>query len=367
MKIAMLSLVHWLIWGAVAFGGGWLFDAWGLPVGWLLGPMVASMLLAMVLPPPSGLDRQGSMVGQWIIGTMMGASFSVGALRSGLPYVPVLLGLIVFTAGLCLLNGWLLQRWAGVDATTGFLGSLPGAAAASVALAADLKADQFLVVMLMYIRVLLIILLVPLLLSPWLGGDVLTEAGGGGRTFVSPEPLFVLLSVVLAVGVAWLGRRRRIPSANYIGPFVLFLLLGGLFPGLRLGLPPACFPLGMLLLGVSVGARFDLKRFRRLWRIALIQMGLVCGLLLACLGAGYVFHVATGVDFLTAVLCTTPGGKESMTALSIEIGGNVELVIVMQTVRWLLVMFLGPALALWMAGRVGGRTATPPGEPVRAE
>ncbi|MDX9979539.1 MAG: AbrB family transcriptional regulator [Lentisphaeria bacterium] len=354
MQRPLVPIVRWLVWGLVAVAGGWLFDVLRLPVAWLLGPMVTAMILSMLLAPPPGIERNGSTVGQWIIGTMMGASFSLTALRAGLPHIPVLLGLIVFTAGLCLLNGWLLQRLAGVDATTGFLGSLPGAAAASVALAADLKADQFMVVMLMYIRVLLIILLVPVILSPWVDTETVAGGGRGGRVFVSPAPWFSVLSLALAVGVAWLGRRARIPSANYLGPFVLFLFLKNLLPELRLGLPSPCFRLGMLLLGVAVGARFDLNRFRQLWRPALIQVGLVCGLLLACLGAGYVFHRATGVDLLTAVLCTTPGGKESMTALSIEIGGNVELVIVMQTVRWLLVMFLGPALALWMAGRVGG-------------
>mgnify|MGYP001021883984 CR=1 FL=1 len=127
------QMVLWSAWGATAFGGGWLFSSCRLPVAWLLGPMVASMLLRTALAPPPLLGQHGTMVGQWIIGTMMGASFSVAALRSGLPHVPVLLALVVLTAGLCLLNGWLLQRLAGVDATTGFLGSLPGAAAASVA------------------------------------------------------------------------------------------------------------------------------------------------------------------------------------------------------------------------------------------
>lgn len=327
--------------------------------------MVACMLLRAIIPPPTGLDRGGTRLGQWIIGTMMGASFSFASIRAGVPYIPVLLGLVVFTSVLCLLNGWLLHRLAGVDANTGFLGSLPGAAVSSVALAEDLKADPFMVVMLMYTRVLLLILLVPLFLSPWIDPDVVA-ATRGGRAFSQPTPVMALLSVALALGAARLLQRLRVPSANYLGPFLLFILLRALRSDWVFGLPAGFFPLGMLLLGTSVGARFDLAALRKVWRPVLIQVGLVCGLLIACLGSGYVFHRLTGVDLVTAVLCTTPGGKESMTALSIEIGGNVELVIVMHTVRWLLVLFLGPAIAIAVATwvqrstRVSGANATYP-------
>lgn len=298
--------------------------------------------------PPRYLAKGGRTLGQWIIGTMVGASFSIAAVRTGLPYIPVLLILVVFTAGLCLLNGWLLQRWAGVDATTGFLGSLPGTAAASVALASDLKADPFMVVILMYIRVLLIMTLIPLILSPWIDRSALASGTAATRDFVTPTPMLIVLSILMTLTAARLAEWARIPSGNYLGPFILFLLLKAFRPEWTLGFPAATFNGGMLLLGMSVGTKFDLARLRASWKPACIQVGLVLGLLVACLGAAMVFHRLTDADFLTAVLCTTPGGKESMVAFSIEIGGNVELVIVMQTVRWLLVMFFGPAIVIWM-------------------
>ncbi len=159
-KLPLILL--WIVWAAVAVGGGLFFHALGLPVSWLLGPMVACMLLRAILPAPAGLDRGGTRLGQWIIGTMMGASFSFASIRAGVPYIPVLLGLVVFTSILCLLNGWLLHRLAGVDANTGFLGSLPGAAVSSVALAENLKADPFMVVIVMHtVRWLLVLFLGP--------------------------------------------------------------------------------------------------------------------------------------------------------------------------------------------------------------
>ncbi len=346
-------LIPVLIWILAGTTGGALFNALRVPVGWLLGAMLASMLLGLVVRPPGAACNGGTMAGQWIIATMTGSAFSMGALRDGLPYVGTLMLLIVFTSSLCLLNGWLLQRLAGVDAATGFLGSLPGAAAAVVGMAADMKVDLFMVTMLMYIRVILITALVPLVLTFWSGGMGVAAAGGEGRAFAEITPSMALVSILLAGLVAMAASRLRLPSPNFLPPFLFFALFRAIFPEIQLGLPAPVFTVGLLLLGASVGARFELKRVLQLWHPALIQSGLVLGLLAACMASGYVFHRLTGVDLLTAVLGTTPGGKEAMVALSMALGGNVELVIVMQTVRWLVILLAGPVVAVWMARKSG--------------
>lgn len=337
--------------GATSFFGALLFSALGVPVAWLLGAMLSSMALTMVLSPPKFGRPQGMMLAQLIIGMIMGARFSLEALQTGLVYAPALIALLVFTGALCMLNGHLLQKLAGVDYQTSFLGSLPGAASAVVAMSSGLKADQLMVTVLTYVRVLLITILIPLIMS-LVFVDPVTDASLLGAESDSGASIpFVGLTALVGLAGALIARRTPIPSPNFLGPFLLVMLLKIIFPELPLGLPAPSLNLGLLLLGCSVGMGFELTRLRHYWKPALVQVGLIIGLLAACLAAGYGFHLVTGVDMLTAILGTTPGGMQSMVALSISMGGNSELVLTMQTLRWLLILFLGPWMATWVARR----------------
>jgi hypothetical protein len=271
-----------------------------------------------------------------------------------------LLALIVFAGAICLFNAWLLRTWAGVDGTTAFLGTLPGGAAAVVAMSAELDVDRLLVTVLMYVRVILVIVLTPLILAAvFLDGPVRTAPVS--VLAMQPAADTIALTVLLALAGALAARPARLPSPNFLGPFLLMMILKIAFPALRLGLPEALFPVGLLLLGGAIGMPFDLRRVAAVWKPALIQVGLVTMLVVACMAAGYAFHRCTGVELLTAVLGATPGGKEAMIATSIAMGGNVEMVMTMQTLRYMLVLLLGPSLAAWMARHVRPVRADGPG------
>ena len=67
-------------------------------------------------------------------------------------------------------------------------------------------------------------------------------------------------------------------------------------------MPNSAFSGGMLLVGLSIGLRFDWQTARKLLKAVLIEAGLVIVLIVLCLAAGYAFHLLTGVDIMTAVL-----------------------------------------------------------------
>jgi hypothetical protein len=101
----------------------------------------------------------------------------------------------------------------------------------------------------------------------------------------------------------------------------------------------------MLLVGLSIGLRFDWQTARKLLKAVLIEAGLLIALILLCLAAGYAFHLLTGVDIMTAVLGSTPGGMQVMIASAVELGGNSGLVLAMQMTRLLIILLIGPWLA----------------------
>jgi uncharacterized protein len=145
----------------------------------------------------------------------------------------------------------------------------------------------------------------------------------------------------------WVGRRLRLPSSGFLGPFLVGLVTFWLLP-YQLQVPQSLFCAGLLLLGLSIGVQFDWQIANKLLKAVLIEVGLVIVLMLSCLGVGYEFHVVTHVDTITAVLGFTPGGIEAMIATVMQLGGDTGLVLALQLTRMLSVVLIAPWLVAFL-------------------
>ncbi|HEY3368728.1 MAG TPA: AbrB family transcriptional regulator [Symbiobacteriaceae bacterium] len=336
---------------AAAAAAAWLFDTLQLPVAWLLGPMVAGIVAAGIHGKPRPLPPASQVIGQAVLGLATGVSFPLATLKSAAVYSVPLFIAVVLTAGLSMLNGHLLWKWAGVDRATGFMGSLPGAASSMVAMSDEMGADAVVVAMLQYVRLLLVSFLAPVAVSTFFpaGAGAAGHAVAAGLPEVPPVLGLVVLVACGAFG-AWAGRRLHIPSPTFLGPFFAMLIVAWTVP-LHFAVPLWMYRAGMLAVGLSIGVRFDVPTARRLGRMAVIETALVIGLIAIAILIGWGFHAVTGVDTMTAVLGSTPGGMDTMVASALTLGADAGLVLAMQLVRWFVVLLAGP----WVTGRLIGK------------
>lgn len=341
----------------LAAGGGWLLNRIQVPVGWLLGAMAVGVGSAWWHGAPRPVSAVWQITGHVLLALSAGIAFPLGSVTAlGTYFLPLVL-LVIVTVGLSLLNGYLLWRWAGVDRATGLMGSLPGAASTMVAMSAGVGADGLTVAVLQYLRLIIVVFLAPAAVH-WLFGAAAGPAPGmTGAAAGLPAPAAPLiwnLPALAGAGLAGLlaGRVFRLPAPTFLGPFLATVALAALLPW-RPYVPDPLFAAGLVLMGTVIGARFDVALARQLGRAALVSSVLVCLLVGLCLGVGYLFHLATGMDTVTAVLGSTPGGMEVMVASAVELGGDPGLVLAMQMVRWFLVLLAGP----WLARRLGGGAA----------
>jgi hypothetical protein len=76
------------------------------------------------------------------------------------------------------------------------------------------------------------------------------------------------------------------------------------------------------------------------------KVALCTGLLIAlCAGIGWVLALATGIDFLSAYLATSPGGADSVAIIAASAPVDRAFVMTMQMTRLLAVMLLEPVYA----------------------
>ncbi|KAB8333151.1 AbrB family transcriptional regulator [Scytonema tolypothrichoides VB-61278] len=354
-RVSSLSEIQKIIQQLVtAILTGFLFHWLHIPVGWLLAPILAGIAYVILNGSRQALPSTFKIVGQVIISLVTATRLSPETLSVATSYaIPVVL-CVLTTASLSMLSGYLLSRWAGIDRTTGFLGFIPGGASSIVAMSEEMGADTVAVALIQYIRVLLVVLILPAVATLLFPANPDTQTIATVVTTNNLPRLPMLLNLlILAVcgglGI-WGGRQLRLPSSGFLGPFLVGLVVFWMLP-YQIQVPQPLFCAGQLLIGLSIGVQFDWETARKLLRAVFIEVGLVIALILLCLGVGYEFHLVTHVDTATAVLGFTPGGIEAMIATVMQLGGDTGLVLAMQLTRMLSILLIAPPLVAFLLKR----------------
>ncbi len=323
----------------LAGGAGYLLDWLSFPVAWLIGPLVAGVGYATLLGTSAPLPAEWMTVAKAMVGIVAASRFLPDDLIRVLVYLLPVVMAISITGGLCMLNGLLISRGAGLDLTTSLLGSIPGTATAVVAVSEEFGADPASVAILQYLRMTIVILVVPVAASFFSAGSPLPppmdHPPGEGRLLSTTVSLLLIL-LAMAVGI-FLGKRYRLPTGSFLGALLAGLILFFLFPG-QIAVPHSLSLVALLVIGLSAGLKFNFSVLRTLWKAVLVEIVLVLFLIMSCLLVGYGFHWLTEVDTTTAMLALAPGGMEAMIASSNQLGGDTGLVVIIMFIRQLLIV-----------------------------
>lgn len=329
---------------ATAIVASAIFNWLHVPIAWLLAPMLVGIVYAIAQEHPQPFPANFSIVGQAIIALETSIRFSPNTLTIATIYAVPLLICIVITGIMSLLNGYLLWRWAGIDRMTSFLGSIPGASPSIVAMSEEMGADAIAVAILQYLRLLLVALIIPAIISLFFPIDPAIKTIAILPVQTHPSlPIFLNLGVLAGCGSLgiWVGRKLRLPASLFLGPFLVGLVTFLLLP-YQIQIPQSLFMGGLLLLGLSIGLKFNWQAVRKLVKAVLLELVLVLLLILICLGTGYGFHLVTGVNPISAILGSTPGGITPIMAMTLQMGGDSGLVLAMQMTRMLLILLFCP-------------------------
>lgn len=324
----------------VTIASGWLFDYLGVPLGWLIGAMLAMALGSLMRLPVA----QPTLVIPYVrasVGTLLGASVTLEVIQS-IPQWWISLG-VMFTVLTLVgrLNRWLLRRWLGFAPLDATLCAMPGGIAEMILLGEQSGADARRVAIVHAMRIALSILLIPPLVAGLYGIDIQradpleTVAMGGIDWF--------WFGLCVLAGVAadrWL---RMIPLPFILVPLTLCaaLHLSGLA---QIIVPETVTRAIQVIIGMNVGARFKGITPAALAQVAgaavmvvLTQMSVA---LLAALGVG----ILTGFDRLALTLAFAPGGLAEMSLIAIAMGRDVAFVGFHHILRVLFSLALAPWL-----------------------
>ncbi len=322
----------------------------GIPGPALFAGLLVGMAWALAgRGPRIGLPAPAFTAAQAVIGVQIGLYLQLDTLRAvsshWLP-VAVVSGL---TLGATLLAGLGLARVTALDAPTASLGMVAGGASGIVAISRELGADDRLVAVMQYMRLLVIVLLTPLLASVVFGAST---GGGGGHT-----PVVALDGLALTIGGSVAGvlaaRALRLPAGALLGPMLLVgaLALTGVIGGVRV--PEVLQQPAYAAIGLQVGLRFTPESLRRARDTLVPVIATIALLILACAGLGWLLAELSGVSQLDGYLATTPGGLYAVLATAVASGANATFVLAVQSLRLFVMVLAAPPIIRRLAARPG--------------
>jgi len=345
-----------------ALAGGALFAALGVPVPWLLGPMVVAFagtrLFRRVRPVWPRSMRNIAMVA---IGYSLGLSFTKPILREMGEQLPTMLLMSALLMLLCLSIAWLLSRISGLPFRALLMGCIPGGLSQMLILAEETPGiDMTLVTFLQTSRLMMIILCVPLLIySPVFGGvkSEVVDAAVAASTGWGDLPILLLYAAV-CVGAGLLGHKIKFPAALLLGPMIAtaVLNLSGV-PGPAL--PTAALDVAQLLIGTYVGLLLRPEQLDNKLKVGGLALLSGITLIAGALGLSYLLTRLHPISSATAFLGMAPGGMDQMGFIGKEVHADIAIVTVYQLFRtWFIFFAVIPLMRLFFRRKSGqGREA----------
>jgi len=326
---------------AAAIAGGGLFALLHVPLAWMIGAMFGTAALAWSRPVAvHAAMRPASLV---LIGLAFGQTFSgpvLAALASAAPAI-LLAGLLSIAAGIAAVP--VFMHMAGTDARTAFFAVIPGGVVVMAVLAQRAGAPLAPVTLAQTVRVLIVVLVMPPLLSA-------VAPHGDSTAFLAPRLPYEAGGLALMIAVGLLGalalRRTGLANPWMIGPCMLAIGAAA-FNLLPSAVPPVLIDAAQVGMGAALGQRLTrefLLSSRRLMRAAIVSSLFLC---LVCAVIGAALAWTTGLPPAAVMLGMAPGGMPEMgvTAKALEVA--VPLVLGFHLTRTLMCNFLlGPIYRL---------------------
>jgi len=316
-----------------------VFKLLHLPLPWLLGPIFACLIAALVGLPLRGIKIVNDSM-RTILGVAVGATLTPAVLASFPAMWPTLLMVPVMIALIALTGVPYFQRLCGYDFATAYYGAMPGGLQDMILFGEEASANVRTLSLIHATRVLVIVVALPFLLSGIWDAD-LSNPPGVPALSIPPHELLVMVACAI---VGWrLAKRVGMFGASILGPLLLTAVVT-LSGGLHYRPPAEAIWAAQFFIGMGIGCKYAGITMVEVRRDLVASLGfcvLLMILTLIFVEAIYAFQLAPGME---ALLSFAPGGQAELTVLALIVGADVAFVVAHHILR-IFVVILGAPLA----------------------
>jgi membrane AbrB-like protein len=325
---------------AIALAGVGVFMGLALPLPWLLGPIFACLIAALIGIPLRAHAPTNQLM-RTILGVAVGATLTPAILASMTGYWPTLLMIPVMVAAIGALGVPYFMRVWGFDFPTAYYSTMPGGLQDMLVFGEEAGGNVRTLSLVHATRVLLIVVALPVLLKLVWQADLTNPPGAPAVTI----PLAQLALMVFCGIAGWqVAKRLGLFGASILGP----LIAAGIFAmsGILEHRPPAeAIWAAQFFIGMTVGTKYVGITVEELRRDVIAAVGFCVILILLTVLFAEVIYQAGLAPAMETVLAFAPGGQAELTVLAIIVGADLSFVIAHHVLRIFLVIMGAPIAA----------------------
>lgn len=306
---------------ALGAGGGALFYTLNLPLPWMLGAIVVTLICTLAQWNLSGPEKARPFVVA-VIGVMLGSGFKPDTFDHLDQWAMSLVGLVLCIAFSAFLVQGYLSRFGGQSRVTALFSAMPGGVVEMVEIGRAEGGDEKAILLAHVWRIILVIAAIAFWFRLVLGFEV------EGMMPLSSSPTgpidLVVLGACAVLGSA-LGLGLKLPAPTFIGPMTLSAVAH--MTGLTYGSPPLFLVIAaQIVLGVIVGCRFKGSQLQDVFHA--LKLAVVSTTIMMAVAASFawVVHFPTGHSSAQLLLAYAPGGLNEMSLITLAIQEDVAFV-----------------------------------------
>ncbi|MGO1058933.1 AbrB family transcriptional regulator [Planococcus sp. FY231025] len=338
----------------IAVLAGWLFEAVGMFLPWLLGPMLAMLIVSQFTKMKLYWPKILRTAGLVMLGVQIGSSFTRDAVFLMWLDLPYMAFMTVSVVGLSILLGLLFMKMVDESLATSLLGSIPGGLAQMVVIAEDVKSANITVVTMMQtIRIFMVVTIVPFF-TVFLKGR---EEGELGERVFTFAPLAFLAAVAVGLVLYFGMKRIGFPAAELLAPILTMAIIQTVTGDLLVDMPYWLIALAQVCIGAGLGLQMEHIGDKLTFRLGaaivlnnalLISFTAFIAYILAKLLPAYIF-----LDFF---LSAAPGGIAEMAITALATGGDVALITSFQLFRLFFILLVASPIVAYIVKKLDAKS-----------
>ena len=327
MKSRLFYTALLLVFGVTA---GWLASKTLLPLPWMIGSLLACAAWSIkfgdkIAPPSYAFPQKLRKCFIAVIGVMIGSQVTPDLLRQVTTYIPSIFGLLIFSWCAHFLNYKIFLIFGKYDRATAFFSSAPGGLMESIAMSEQYGGEIKIVTLQQFLRIILVIILVPIIISVWFGGPV----GSASGTTVNENSNIAVIDLIyiltfIAVGLG-LGSQLRMPAGHLLGPMLVTALFS-VGMNYRIFLPDILIVVAQIIIGTSLGARFFGMDKNILWTATRLSVMSVISMLILAFLFVMALQYLSVITPITLFISFAPGGVTEMSLIALSVASSPALV-----------------------------------------
>ncbi|PKR54542.1 AbrB family transcriptional regulator [Thalassospira marina] len=326
--------------------GGLAADYIAMPLAWMMGPMLATFIVALMrLPMAIPMKFRAVILG--VIGVFLGGSFTPDTFDHAARWPASMIAVLLYVPVITAIITWFYAKIARLDPATALFSATPGGLTPMVVLGAASGGNEQEIALTQGLRVLLLVMSAPMIVL-MITGVVANSHGDGDAVIMTLNE--GLLTAACALLTILVFRRLRIPAAEMTGAMLASatLHISGVVEG---NLPEWLMDGSLLILGSAIGSRFAGVKLSFLIRLSGYAI-LATIVILGFTGlVSYGVSVWLDLNFMAVLLAFAPGGVAEMSLIALALNIEPSFVAFHHIVRIFEIVLFAPMLAKWLQNR----------------